>query len=95
MVERVDKEEGLILAREEFKRAEEELKAARVLHDSRLCYVRTGEIDISAGKVVGRLMKQREESDHYPEAVFTEEESADAIRQSETFLDAVKKYLPT
>lgn len=38
MVERIGKEEGRLLAREEFQRAQEELKSAKVLQDSELYF---------------------------------------------------------
>jgi uncharacterized protein (UPF0332 family) len=132
MVERIGKEEGLLLAREELKRARDELQATRVLHEHRLYYkgvssayyavyhaakallllkgvvpqshegiermfglyyVKTGEIAVSQGKIIGRLMKLREEADDYPETSFSPEESLDALEKAEVFVRGAVKFV--
>lgn len=129
MVERIGREEGRILAQDEFRRALDELKAARVLHDSAfyyksvasayyavyhaakaalllkgispkshegiermfsLYYVKTGEIGIDTGKIIGRLMKLREEADYYPETPFSPEESLDILQKANEFVNVIK-----
>lgn len=132
MVERIGKEEGRLLAQDEFKRAMDELKAAKVLHESSfyyksvasayyavyhaakaallvkgvvpqshegvermfsLYYVKTKDVEIDIGKIIGRLMKLREEADYYPETPFTPDESLEAIEKAETFVSRVKEVL--
>ena len=58
-----------------------------------LYYVKTKEIDLSAGKAVGRLMKMGQEADYYPEVPFSEEEAAEAIGAAEGFLLSAKTIL--
>lgn len=132
MVERIGKEEGGLLAKDEFNRATDELKAAKVLHGSSfyyksvasayyaiyhaakaallmkgvvpqshegvermfsLYYVKTKEVGIDIGKIIGRLMKMREEADYYPETSFSADESLDAIKNAETFVSRIKEVL--
>lgn len=132
MVERISKEEGKILAREEFQRAQDELKSAKVLQDNELYfksvassyyavyhtakaalllkgvvpqshegvermfslyYVKTNEIEVDIGKIIGRLMKLREEADYYPEAVFSIKDSADAIEMANRFFENIQKVV--
>lgn len=132
MVERIGKEEGRLLAKDEFTRAMDELKAAKVLHESgfyyksvasayyavyhaskasllikgvipqshegvermfSLYYVKTKEIEIDIGKIIGRLMKMREEADYYPETSFSADESLEAIEKAETFVSRIKEVL--
>ncbi len=132
MVERIGKEEGFLLAREEFRRSRDELQAARVLHEHRLYYksvssayyavyhaakallllkgispqshegiermfglyyVKTGEVEVAQGKIIGRLMKLREEADYYPEASFSSEESLDALEKAEAFVRGAAKFV--
>ena len=131
MVERIGREEGGLLARDEFQRARDELKAARVLHENgfyyksitsayyavyhaakavlllkgivpqshegvermfSLYYVKTKEMSVDMGKIIGRLMKLREEADYYPEATFSFDDSSDAIEKAEAFINEVKKF---
>lgn len=132
MVERIGKEEGRLLAQEEFNRALDELRAAKVLHESgffyksvasayyavyhsakaallvkgvvpqshegvermfSLYYVKTKDLEIGIGKIIGRLMKLREEADYYPETSFSPDESLDAIEKAETFVLRIKEVL--
>jgi uncharacterized protein (UPF0332 family) len=132
MVERISKEEGKILAREEFQRAQDELKSAKVLQDNELYfksvassyyavyhtakaalllkgvvpqshegvermfslyYVKTNEIEVDIGKIIGRLMKLREEADYYPESVFSIKDSADAIEMANRFFENIQKVV--
>lgn len=118
MEERINKEEARIMAGDEIKRAAEELKSAKILHENNLYfksvvssyyavyhaakaalllkgvfprtheglermfslyYVRTNEIDVSMGRVLGRLMKLREEAEYYPESIFTGDDSLEAL----------------
>lgn len=131
MVERIGREEGRILAQDEFQRAVDEFKVARVLHESgfyyksvssayyavyhaakaalllkgvvpqshegiermfSLYYVKTKEVEVGVGKIIGRLMKMREEADYYPEAPFSPEDSSDAIEKAEAFVREMKKF---
>ena len=132
MVERINKKEGKILARDELKRALEELKGAEILQDSSLYfksvvssyysvyhaakaalllkgaipkshegvermfslyYVKTGEFEIDTGKIIGRLMKLREEADYYPESVFRLEDSREALGLAKSFVEVVQGKL--
>lgn len=132
MVERIGKEEGTLLAQDEFKRAMDELKAAKVLHESgfyyksvasayyavyhaakaallmkgvvpqshegvermfNLYYVKTKDVEIDIGKIIGRLMKLREEADYYPETSFAPDESSEAIEKAEIFVSRIKDIL--
>lgn len=130
MVERIGREEGSLLAQDEFQRAMDELKVARVLHENgfyyksvtsayyavyhaakaalllkgvvpqshegiermfSLYYVKTKEIEVDKGKIIGRLMKLREEADYYPETTFSADDSSDAIEKAEAFVKRAKK----
>lgn len=55
-----------------------------------LYYIKTKEIEVSIGKIIGRLMKMREEADYYPETIFTSEEASKAIKDAERFLKKIK-----
>ncbi len=131
MVERISGEEGKLLARDEFQRAHDELKAARVLHENgfyyksvssayytvyhsakallllkgvvpqshegvermfSLYYVKTKEVEVGSGRIIGRLMKLRQEADYYPEASFNSEDSLDAIKSAEKFVEKIKRF---
>ncbi|MEW6416495.1 MAG: HEPN domain-containing protein [Nitrospirota bacterium] len=131
MVDRISREEGRLLAQDEFQRAMDELKAAKVLHESgfyyksvasayysvyhaakallllkgvvpkshegvermfSLYYVKTKETEVDMGKIIGRLMKLREEADYYPETPFSPEDSSDAIKRAEAFIDGTKRF---
>jgi uncharacterized protein (UPF0332 family) len=58
-----------------------------------LYYIKTGEFDLKIGKVIGRLMKMREEADYYPEIPFTEDEAIEAIEMARDFLEKAKAIL--
>jgi len=131
MVERIGIEEGKLFARDEYQRAMDELKAARVLQASgfyyksiasayyavyhgakallllkgvvpqshegvermfSLYYVKTKEVEVDTGKVIGRLMKMREEADYYPETSFSLGDSSEAIEKAERFIERVKVF---
>lgn len=130
MVERIGKEECRLLSTDEFQRAIEELKAARVLHENgfyyksvasayytiyhaakavlllkgvvpqshegvermfSLYYVKTKEVEVDIGKIIGRLMKLRQEAEYYPETTFSSEEALDAIKSAEKFVEKIKQ----
>lgn len=48
--------------------------------------------EVRIGKIMGRLMKLREEADYYPEMFFTEEDSLEAIKEADAFLRNVEKF---
>jgi len=132
MVERIGKEEGKILAKDEFQRALDEIKSARVLQENNLYfkgivssyyavyhaakaalllkgvipqshegvermfslyYVKTKEIEVNIGKIIGRLMKMREEADYYPESTFSPDESLDALKMANEFVENIQKVI--
>jgi len=132
MVERINKKEGKLLARDEFRRALDELKGAKILQENELyfksvassyysvyhaakavlllkCvipkshegvarmfslyYVKTGEIEIDTGKIIGRLTKLREEADYYPESVFRLKDAQEALEMAKTFVENIQKKL--
>jgi len=132
MVERINKEEGSLLAKSEIERAVDELNASKLLqekgfffksvasayyaiyHASKallllkgvvpkthegvermfsLYYIKTEEFDLKVGKVLGRLMKMRQESDYYPEVPFTSEEAVEAIQMAADFLERAKNFM--
>jgi len=132
MVERIGKEEGKILAKDEFQRALDELKSARILQENdlhfksiassyyavyhaakaalllkgvvpqshegvermlSLYYVKTKEIEVNIGRIIGRLMKLREEADYYPEANFSLNESLDALKMANEFIENIQKVI--
>ena len=132
MVERINKEEGSLLAKSEIERAVDELNASKLLqekgfffksvasayyviyHASKallllkgvvpkthegvermfiLYYIKTEEFDLTVGKVLGRLMKMRQEADYYPEVPFTSEEAVEAIQMATDFLERSKNFM--
>ena len=132
MVERINKEEGSLLAKSEIERAVDELNASKLLqgkgfffksvasayyaiyHASKallllkgvlpkthegvermfsLYYIKTEEFDLTVGKVLGRLMKMRQEADYYPEVPFTSEEAVEAIQMAADFLERSKNFV--
>lgn len=132
MVERISKEEGRILARDEFQRSLDELKSARVLQENELYfksivssyyavyhatkavlllkgvvpkshegverlfslyYVKTKEIEIDIGRIIGRLMKLREEADYYPESTFRFKDSVEALELANRFVENIKNSI--
>jgi hypothetical protein len=132
MVERINKEEGSLLAKSEIERAVDELNASKLLqekgfffksvasayyaiyHASKallllkgvvpkthegvermfsLYYIKTEEFDLKVGKVLGRLMKMRQEADYYPEVPFSSEEAVEAIQMAADFLERSKNFV--
>lgn len=132
MVERISKEEGKILARDELQRAQDELKSAKVLQENELYfksivssyyavyhaakaallikgvvpkshegverlfslyYIKTKEIEIDIGRIIGRLMKLREEADYYPESTFRFKDSIEAIEMANRFVESIKNSI--
>lgn len=132
MVERINQEEGKILARDEFQRALDEIKAAKVLQDNGLLfksvvssyysvyhaakaalllkgvvpkshegvermfglyYVKTKIIEVDIGRILGRLMKLREEADYYPESLFSLKDSSTSIEMAENFIENIQRVL--
>lgn len=132
MVERIDKEEGKLLAQDELHRAIDELNAARILHENKfyyktistayysvyhaakaalllkgiapqshegvvrmfsLYYVKVNEISIDIGKIIGRLMKLREEADYYPETSFSCDDSLDTLEKATMFVENIQKIV--
>lgn len=132
MVERIGKEEGGILAKDEFQRSLDELKSARILQENglyfksivssyyavyhaakaalllkgivpqshegvermlSLYYVKTGELEVNIGRIIGRLMKLREEADYYPESTFGLNESTDAFKMANEFVENIQKVI--
>jgi len=132
MVERINKEEGSLLAKSEIERAVDELNASKLLqekgfffksvasayyaiyHASKallllkgvvpkthegvermfsLYYIKTEEFDLKVGKVLGRLMKMRQEADYYPEVPFSSEEAVEAIQMAADFLEKAKNFV--
>ena len=132
MVERINKREGKLLARDEFRRALDELKVAKVLLENELYfksvvssyysvyhaakavlllkgviprshegvermfslyYVKTGEIEIDTGKIIGRLTKLREEADYYPESTFRLKDAQEALEMAKSFVENIQEKL--
>ena len=132
MVERINLEDAKLLARDEFKRAQEEITAAKVLKDNglffksvvssyyavyhgakaallnkgvspkshegiermfSLYYVKVNLIETDIGRIIGRLMKLREEADYYPETSFNLKDSSEAIEVAERFLESIRKVV--
>lgn len=132
MVERIDPEDAKLLALDEFKRAEEEIKAAKVLKENgfyfksvvssyyavyhgakaallnkgispkshegiermfSLYYVKVNLIKTDIGRIIGRLMKLREEADYYPETSFDLKDSSEALEMAERFLETIRKVV--
>jgi uncharacterized protein (UPF0332 family) len=132
MVERIGREEGKILARDEFQRALDELKSAKVLQENELYfksivsayyavyhaakaalllkgvipqshegiermfslyYVKTKEIEVDIGRIIGRLMKLREEADYYPESTFSLKDSSEALEMANRFVENIKNSI--
>lgn len=58
-----------------------------------LYYVKTEEIEVNIGKIIGRLMKMREEADYYPESTFSLNESLDALKMANEFIESVQKVI--
>ena len=129
MVERINPEDAKLLAPDELKRAEEEIKAAKVLKENgfyfksvvssyyavyhgakaallnkgispkshegiermfSLYYVKVNLIETDIGRIIGRLMKLREEADYYPETSFDLKDSSEALEMAIKFLDTIR-----
>lgn len=58
-----------------------------------LYYVKTEEIEVNIGKIIGRLMKMREEADYYPESTFSLNESLDALKMANEFVENIQKVV--
>ena len=58
-----------------------------------LYYVKTKEVGANIGKLIGRLMKEREEADYYPEASFGTEDSLEAMEKAEAFVKEMESIL--
>jgi uncharacterized protein (UPF0332 family) len=55
--------------------------------------VKTGEITVDSGKIIGRLMKLRQEADYYPESVFRLEDSQEALELAQSFVENIRKVI--
>jgi len=55
-------------------------------------YVKTKETEVDMGKIIGRLMKLREEADYYPETPFSPDDSSDAIKKAEALVNGTKRF---
>lgn len=58
-----------------------------------LYYVKTEEVAVDTGRVIGRLMKLREEADYYPESIFNIKDSSEAIETAKRFVEDVRKTI--
>ncbi len=58
-----------------------------------LYYVKGNEISIDIGKIIGRLMKLREEADYYPETSFSCDDSMDTLEKAAMFLENIQKIV--
>ncbi|WP_347272955.1 HEPN domain-containing protein [Candidatus Kuenenia sp.] len=58
-----------------------------------LYYVKVNEISIDIGKIIGRLMKLREEADYYPEASFNCDDSLDTLEKATIFIESIQKIV--
>ena len=58
-----------------------------------LYYVKVNLIETDIGRIIGRLMKLREEADYYPETSFNLKDSSEAIEMAERFLDNIKRVV--
>jgi len=58
-----------------------------------LYYVKTGAVAVDTGRVIGRLMKLREEADYYPESPFGQKDSLEAIEMARRFVEDIRKGL--
>ena len=56
-----------------------------------LYYIKTGEIEIDTGKIIGRLMKLREEADYYPESVFRLKDAQESLDMARAFVENVQE----
>ena len=58
-----------------------------------LYYVKVNLIETDIGRIIGRLMKLREEADYYPETSFNLKDSSEAIEMAERFLENIRKVV--
>ncbi|MCF6149857.1 MAG: HEPN domain-containing protein [Candidatus Kuenenia sp.] len=58
-----------------------------------LYYVKVNEISIDIGKIIGRLMKLREEADYYPETSFSCDDSLDTLEKATMFVENIKNIV--
>ena len=58
-----------------------------------LYYVKVNLIETDIGRIIGRLMKLREEADYYPETSFNLNDSTEAIEMAERFLGNIRKVV--
>lgn len=59
-----------------------------------LYYIKTKEIrEEDVSRIIGRLMKLREEADYYPESNFSIKDSSEALEMAGRFVGAVKKAI--
>ncbi|MCL4493017.1 MAG: HEPN domain-containing protein [Nitrospirae bacterium] len=59
-----------------------------------LYYIKTKEIrEEDVSRIIGRLMKLREEADYYPESSFSIKDSAEAFEMAERFVKVIKKVI--
>ncbi len=58
-----------------------------------LYYVKVNLIETDIGRIIGRLMKLREEADYYPETSFNLKDSSETIEMAERFLENIRKVV--
>lgn len=58
-----------------------------------LYYVKVNLIDTDIGRIIGRLMKLREEADYYPEMSFDLKDSSEAMVMAERFLENIRNVV--
>ena len=58
-----------------------------------LYYVKVSLVETDIWRIIGRLMKLREEADYYPETSFNLKDSSEAIEMAERFLDNIKRVV--
>lgn len=58
-----------------------------------LYYIKVNLIETDIGRIIGRLMKLREEADYYPETSFNLKDSSEALEMAERFLENIKKVV--
>lgn len=56
-------------------------------------FVKTGEIEVEAGKAISHVEEQREKADYEPLIHASKEDAEDAIQKAERFPEAVKQAL--
>ena len=58
-----------------------------------LYYVKVNLIETDIGRIIGRLMKLREEADYYPETSFSLKDSSEAIEMAERFVANIREVV--